>query len=111
MEKDDFEQRLNDATRAWQRQRYTGPVPEFKSQPAFPRLAWASALAAALFAAVLLRPGEPDWPEELRPVLRGSPLAVEAPQAPAARVGFRLPDSPGRQICFSQTEDCGQPAG
>lgn len=111
MKNDSFEQRLDEAAGAWQRQRYTGPVPEFEPQRGIPRLAWAGALAAALFAAVLLRPDQPDWPEELRPVLRGSPLAVETPRAPAAPVVFRLPDAPGRQTCFSQTEDCDQPAG
>lgn len=111
MTQDRFEQRLDEAARAWQRQRYTGPVPEFEPQRGVPGLAWAGALAAALFAAVLLRPPEPDWPEQLRPVLRGSPLAVDTPRAPAARVVFRLPDPPGRQTCFSRAEDCDQPAG
>lgn len=109
--KDRFEQRLDDAARVWRRQRYTGPVPAFEPRRGFPRLAWAGALAAALFAVVLLRPGQPDWPEELRPVLRGSPLAAETPRPPAARVVFRLPDAPGRQTCFSQTENCDQPTG
>lgn len=111
MENDKFEQRLDEAARVWQRQRYTGTLPDFEPQRGFPRLAWAGAVAAALLAALLLRPTQPDWPEELRPVLRGSPLAAETPEAPAARIVFRLPDAPGRQSCFSQTEDCGQPAG
>jgi hypothetical protein len=64
-----------------------------------------------MVAIFMLWPTSQDWPEELRPVLRGSPFAATAPPQPPAGVAFRLPSAPARQTCFTATDTCEQPAG
>lgn len=111
MDKDRFEQRLDDVATRWQQQRYSGPMPSFEPRRQRHPLAWSGALATAAAAIFLLWPGEPDWPDELRPVMRGSPFAATAPAPPQAGMAFRLPSAPARPTCFTATEDCDQPAG
>ena len=113
--KHSFEQRLDEVSRQWRAQRYRGPVPEFEPAGARPLLPWLAAFATAVIVAVMVWPRETPWPDELRPVLRGSPLQAAAPTPPPGGVGFRLPATPARPSCFSatssQTDACDQPAG
>jgi hypothetical protein len=111
MSEDSFNERLDGIAKAWQRQRYSGPAPAFEAPAEEHRLAWWGAFALAVLVAVLLWPGAPEWPESLRPVLRGSSLAAQAPAPTAAPVAFRLPSAPQRQSCFSPTGPCDQPTG
>ena len=113
--KDTFERRLEELSGQWRAQRYPGPVPDFGPAPARPLLPWAAAFATAVIVALLVWPDSEPWPDDLRPVLRGSPLQASAPTPPPGGVGFRLPVKPSRTSCFthppSQTDACDQPAG
>ncbi len=110
MTDDEFDQQLDEMARVWQRQGYRGPAPVANVRATQP-LAWWSAAAAAAVVAVLLWPSTPHWPDTLRPLMRGSPLAATAPAPPAQAAGFRLPAPPTRSSCFSGTDDCDRPAG
>ena len=109
--KHNFEERLQSAVRQWQSLRYTGKEPAFETQPARNSLVWAGAAVAAGILAIILWPSAPQWPEALRPVLRGSPFHATAPALPTQRVDFRFPGAPTRTSCFSQPDACEQPTG
>lgn len=112
MDESRFERRLDEAASQWRNQRYTGPMPVFSTHRRRTGLfAVAGTVAAAIVALILLRPAAQDWPEELRPVLRGSPLAASAPEPPANRVAFKLPNAPERSTCFALADGCDKPAG
>lgn len=111
---DKFEQRLATLGQAWRELRYSGPELEAVTpgKPSPLMLWWLAPVAAASLAAFVLWPGAGPaitWPDNLRPVMRGSPFAASAPPAP--QVSFRLPGAPSRQSCISPAVDCDQPAG
>lgn len=112
MDEREFQQRLDEAAAQWRRQRYTGPLPGFSvRRRRLVPLLLTGAIAAAVVVALLPSPASQEWPAELRPVLRGSPLAATAPEPPADGMGFKLPAAPSRSTCFASTEDCDKPAG
>ena len=111
-----LDDRLDALSEEWRQLGYTGPalIPaETAARPAvFTWLAPAAVAAAVL--ALWLWPGAqpaPEWPENLRPVVRGSPFAIDAPARPPDSVAFRFPRSPVRQSCIAPASACDQPAG
>ncbi len=114
-EQDNFDDRLEQVSRQWRHQRYTGPAPVFEPAPQRHIPIWAGALAAAAILIVVIWPSQPEWPDKLRPVVRGSPFQATAPMPPPSNVAFRLPGRPDWGSCFAETpsqiKPCDPPAG